>query len=994
MKKRFIAGLLLLSLLFSGLNLTVYAKTKNSAKKNDSNKNEVKSDKNRRPGSAKKNKRKPSGKSYLEDKPVMVKIPEMEFEEEEREDPDLPSFMQGVISKAEYLKGRSEEIAKLRGIEEGKPYDVNNRTRAIAKMEKQEQERLTSNEYNPNLRNALMAAWNSNGPAPIPNGQTSNGSAVSGRVTAIAVHPTNANIAYVGTAQGGLYRTLDGGTNWTPLMDTASSLAIGAVTINPVTTTQVFVGTGEGNNSLDSYAGVGLYRIDNAESGTPTVNGPFSTRVAGTGTAVSNGIAFNNTSITKILVDPINQNRIFVGNSTGVYGLSGTGFPLGGSNGFIGLWFSENAQAGTITFSRVSGFPGAGVCAVTDMVFEPGSSDNLLVAAQDFGAAPDDSGVYRSTNASTASVAGNISPTFTRTLTNTANGAYGTVLAINKVGATVSVYAAYNGTTSGSVVKSIDGGASWGSALTAANGFCGGQCFYDTAIAVDPNDANFVYLAGSATGASTRIFARSTDGGATFSANEAGLHADSHAIGIAPSNTSVVYTGNDGGIYKTINVKAAGAITWSSLNNTQFLATQFMSIDTHPSNINYTIGGTQDNGTNFLQSNGTWFRTDSGDGGYAVIDQNATNTTNVTMYHTYFNQTNAMGYGRVTTTADALIQNWSFFGCGFIPTPNNGMTCAATAIRFYAPMERGPGNPNTLYFGSDVLYRSSDSGANMTKVSQEPITSGVAISSIGIAPTNDNVRLIGLANGGLFGTTTGSTTLTDFDPSNTVPNNFVTRTVIDPTNSNTAYVALSNNASGAQNVWKTTTLNSFAETGLVPTWSASSTGLPPVPVNALIVDPLQSNTLYAGTDIGVYASTDGGANWTVFGTGLPRVAVFDIAIAGTNPNRKLRIATHGKGMWDIDILGPTAAGVSISGRVLNSRGRGIGNAMVNINTSFGDNRTVYTNPLGYYRINNVEVGQSCVITVSSRNYEFTPQAFFLNEALENLDFRANLQTKR
>ena len=80
---------------------------------------------------------------------------------------------------------------------------------------------------------------------------------------------------------------------------------------NPST---VFVGTGEGNLSLDSFAGVGLYRIDNADQANPTVNGPFETRVAGTGTSASNGHAFLGTGINRIAVDPNNDNRIFIGN--------------------------------------------------------------------------------------------------------------------------------------------------------------------------------------------------------------------------------------------------------------------------------------------------------------------------------------------------------------------------------------------------------------------------------------------------------------------------------------------------------------------------------------------------------------------------------------------------------------------------------------------------------------------------------------------------------
>src|SRR5262249_30092930 len=153
--------------------------------------------------------------------------------------------------------------------------------------------------------------WTPLGPAPVPNGQTQGRTdPVTGRVTAIAVHPTNPNTVYVGTAQGGVYRSLDGGANWTPLLDGALSLAISAIAIAPSAPATVFVGTGEGNFSLDSYVGVGVYRIDNAET-TATLTGPLN--LDGLGNNV-----FSNAAITKILVHPTDPNTIFVSTVFGV----------------------------------------------------------------------------------------------------------------------------------------------------------------------------------------------------------------------------------------------------------------------------------------------------------------------------------------------------------------------------------------------------------------------------------------------------------------------------------------------------------------------------------------------------------------------------------------------------------------------------------------------------------------------------------------------------
>ena len=182
----------------------------------------------------------------------------------------------------------------------------------------------------------------------------------------------------------------------------------------------------------------------------------------------------------------------------------------------------------------------------------------------------------------------------------------------------------------------------------------------------------------------------------------------------------------------------------ASINTAGFQATQFQSIAVHPTDRNFSIGGTQDNGTNFFQPDGTWTRADFGDGGFALIDQSAADTTNVTMYHTYFNQTNNLiGFGRVTTTANAQDNGWGFLGCNGT-VANNGFRCADTVL-FYAPMTLGPGTPNTLYFGTDRLYRSINRGTTMTLVSQGPFQAGVAVSAIGVSPQNDNVRIVGCA---------------------------------------------------------------------------------------------------------------------------------------------------------------------------------------------------------------------------------------------------------
>ena len=776
-------------------------------------------------------------------------------------EPDIPEMLKkakSTIPKEEFLQQRANYFGLMRGISETEEADPQLRQNAIAEMEKQQETQAR----NPNsgAGNWLLNNWNPIGPNPIPNGTFP----WSGRVIAIAVHPTNPNIVYVGAAQGGLYRSTDGGANWTPLMDGALSLAIGSISISPSNPETVYIGTGEHNFSADSFFGVGVYRIDNASTNA-VLSGPYNK-------APNNADVFTGRGISEIIVHPTDPNTIFVATTSGIGGIGGASNTILPSRG---IFRSTNAGSANPVFDKLVNLAANGNVSVRDMAIDP-TNPNVLVAGVVASAGA--GGIYRTDNALSAS------PTFTQTeiFNSTATSELTTEFAaIRPTGSSAATFYAATGNLGGRVLKSVDGGLTWTQQID--NNFCTPQCFYDIAVAVDPTDANRVYLGGSP----TVVFGFSTNGGTSFTASASGLHVDTHAITVAPSNPSIIYFGSDGGIYKSTN---AGA-SWSALNNSQFYATQFMSVSVHPTDPNFSIGGTQDNGTNYYSPSQTWARVDGGDGGYTIIDQNAADTTNVRMYHTYFNNATLAGYATRATTSAA----WSFRGCNN-GVPANGINCNETVL-FYAPLESGPGNPNSVYYGTDRLYRSSDSGTTHTVVSQAPIVSGVALSAIGISPQNDNVRIVGLANGAIFGTTTGSATLVDLDPGNTVPSGFIARAVIDPNNTATAYVTLAN--FGVTNVYKTTNLNAAT-----PTWTningTGANSIPLVPVNGFVVDPQNSNRLFAGTDIGVYASTDGGANWQPFGSNLPRVAVFDMAITNAAP-RKLRIATHGKGMYDITI---------------------------------------------------------------------------------------------
>src|SRR5207248_845455 len=296
----------------------------------------------------------------------------------------------GSIDTEQSLRMRNSPTRRLRGLMDP-DFDPARRNGAIYDMEQREQELreaaaagapdptiTPTGPVSPNapvspLPPSLLAPWGPLGPAPMPNGQTTGISqAVSGRVTAIAIHPTNENIVYVGTAQGGVYRSLNGGTTWTPLMDDSLSLAIGSIALDPLDPTTLFVGTGEGNLSADSFFGVGLYIIKHADT-TPQLLGPFN--LDGNGNDIFTGRA-----ITRVLVSPTDDNIVFVSTTSGIGGVGADSIPsvIAANLPSRGLYRSTNAMSASPAFTKLTVQPAnGGNRGVIDIAMYPVKSNVL-----------------------------------------------------------------------------------------------------------------------------------------------------------------------------------------------------------------------------------------------------------------------------------------------------------------------------------------------------------------------------------------------------------------------------------------------------------------------------------------------------------------------------------------------------------------------------------------------------------------------------------------
>jgi photosystem II stability/assembly factor-like uncharacterized protein len=680
-------------------------------------------------------------------------------------------------------------------------------------------------------------AWSSIGPMPI--NENASWGLATGRTTALAIDPTNTQIIYAGAAEGGVWKTTDGGANWTPMTDSQVSLASGSIAIDPENHLTIYVGTGEENFSIDSYYGAGV--LKSTDGGiTWTLNGQASFGFNGT---------CSNATIGAIAVQPTNSSVVLAG------------------AGYCGIWRSTD---GGVTWSQPA--PVLNTTPVTSIIFDPSTPTTVYASAGDiFGtfdnAAP---GVYKSTNSGA-----------TWTLMSAGLPAGGReTLALAASSSTTLYVGIQDPANLGNALgiwKSTDGANTWTqtNAPSGSTSYCTAQCWYDSPLAVSPVNSNVVYAGGQA----SSIYV-SLDGGNTWTLQDdsSGLHVDEHAFAFTPDG-STLYCAGDGGVWVDTNPNVNPAI-WSSVNTTFDTAEYYPGISIDPQDVNITFGGTQDNFMEEYTGSSEWTTVTCGDGGATAID--SVNPLNVYV--------NCIEQSLLKSTDGGMTFN----------TMQNGFN-TSDPTAWAPPLAIDPEISTNLYFGTNHAYQTTNGAALWTEISGD-LTSGNGntLSALTVAPSDSNTVYSGSSDGTPSVTRNAlsgvGATWTNIGSQTELPTRAITAIAVDPAHPTTAYYTYSGftNPTFGDNFGHV-----FMTTDAGTSWTDISGDLPNAPVDSILIDPDSPSTIFIGTDIGTFYTSTTGGSWSTLGTGLPNVVVVSLALY--NPTRTLRAATHGRGMWDLNI---------------------------------------------------------------------------------------------
>jgi photosystem II stability/assembly factor-like uncharacterized protein len=694
---------------------------------------------------------------------------------------------------------------------------------------------------------------------------------MSGRIADIAIDPDDQSTWYVAVGSGGVWKTSNAGTTWKPVFDDQSSYSIGCITIDPGNPAVIWVGTGENVGGRHVGFGDGIYKS-----------------LDGGGSWKRMGLEHSE-HIGRIVVDPSSSDTVYVA----VQG------PLWSAGGESGLYKTTDGGASWSCILSAGEYTG-----VNDVVIDPRDPQVLYAATHQrmrnvavlINGGPE-SGIHKSTDGGTTW------RKLTRGLPKEDMGRIG--LAISPHNPDV-VYATIElAHRKGGFYRSDDRGATWEKRNDYHSGGTGPHYYQE--IFTSPHAFDRVYQ--------MDVWMRVThDGGKTFErVGEKDKHVDNHALAFNPDDPDYLLAGCDGGLYES----------WDLGKHWRFIAnlpvTQFYKVALDSSEPFYYIyGGTQDNATQGGPSrtdnlhgirNSDWFITTGGDGHQPAVDPE-----NPDIVYSESQQGYMVRHDRKTGEVVPIR-----------PQPAQGEP--PDRFNWDSPILISPHNPARLFFASQRLWRSDDRGDSWTAISGDlsrgedrltlPIMGRVwsydsiwdlgamskygTITSIAQSPLDEQLLWVGTDDGLIQVSENGGDTWRKIDKLPGVPEYaFVNDIKADLFDADTVYVALDHHKAG---IFKPYLLKS---SNRGKSWTSIAGDLPDRHlVWRIVQDHVQPRLLFAGTEMGVFFTIDGGEHWLELSGGVPTIPFRDLAIQ--RRENDLVGASFGRGFYVLDDYSPLRA---------------------------------------------------------------------------------------
>ena len=684
--------------------------------------------------------------------------------------------------------------------------------------------------------------------------------AYSGRISDLAINPDNTSEYYVGTAAGGLWKTMNHGTTFKPIFDNQSVFSIGCLAMDPNNSNVVWVGTGENNSQRNLAYGDGVYK---------TTDG---------GKSFTNMGLKTSSQIGKIMIDPRNSNVVYVA-------AQGQAWGPGGERGLY------KTTDGGKTWNRVLNI--GEYTGVSDMEMDPRNPDVLYAASHQrerrvyskIDGGPE-SAIYKSVDAGA---------TWTKLSKGLPKGDVGRIgLALSPANPDILYAVIELPGNKGGLYRSSDRGESW---EKRSNKIASSPQYYNELYA-DPINQDIVILMDTRAG-------RSKDGGKTWENIEGrNKHVDNHALWINPDNTDHYLMGCDGGLYETYD----GAETWQFASNLPITQYYHVRVDNDYPFYNV-YGGAQDNGSWFGPSqthrrylvNSDWTYTIGGDGYLSTPDPNNPGIS----YHSSqycgirrYDETtgNSISIKPQPTTDEEYTWNWN------------------------TPYFISHFDSKTLYIGGNYVLKSTDMGGSWKKISgdltrqidqntlpmmgkiwpPEAIAKNMSTSKFGNifalseSPLKKGMMYVGTDDGLIWITENDGESWTKYSSFPGIPDmTFVNYVLPSQYDESTVYACFDGRKNSSD-----FTPYLIKSTDKGKTWTSIASNLPSGTVYVIQEDFENPNILFIGTEWGVWTTIDGGKKWVQLKNGIPPVQVKDLTIQ--KRENDLVVATFGRGFYVMD----------------------------------------------------------------------------------------------